>query len=129
MPVDLNQWRAAIGSFQPTSGAKEIVHCQLQPFSTLFTILKLYLFCCIFITISIPIIPIIFIVQTTAIFSFYRSTCFLRLFAQLYSYVKTICALIELLKRMKSVPSLGLCCGCIRRRVDLACSTDSPSRT
>ena len=100
MPVDVNHWRAAIASFRfPISTKQNILH-GLQPLSIFLVIFKLCLFCCTFVKISIPALPLTMIVQTAAHFSFYPNTCFLHVFANLYSHAKAVLyILFELTKR------------------------------
>ena len=100
MPVDVNQWRAAIASFRfPISTKQNILH-EVQLFSIFLAIFKLCLFCCTFVAISVPVLPITMIVQIAANFSFYPNACFLRVFVHLYSHAKAVPYIpIELMKR------------------------------
>ena len=77
------------------------MHLQVRPMSMFLSISKLYIFCCILVLISIPVLPLTMVVQIAANFSFYANTRFLHVFAGLYSSVKAIIyVLSELIKRV-----------------------------
>ena len=90
MPVDTNHWRAAIASFRLSLNTRANVHLQIKPLSTFLSISKLYIFCCIFVLISIPVLPLTLVVQIAANFSFYPNNRFMHVFAWLYSSVKAM---------------------------------------
>ena len=100
MPVDTNHWRAAIASFRLSLNTRANVHLQIKPLSTFLSISKLYIFCCIFVLISIPVLPLTLVVQIAANFSFYPNNRFMHVFAWLYSSVKAmVYVFFELIKR------------------------------
>ena len=53
MPVEINQWRATIGCFRVSKHFLSPMNKNFRLFSLSFQILKLYWFCCSFITIAV----------------------------------------------------------------------------
>ena len=75
----------------------------MNPFKIVSLVLKMYLFCCIFIAISIPLLPLTMVIQVIIQFPCYPhpTSCFLPLFTQLYCYSKLMLyTLLELTKRL-----------------------------
>ena len=104
MLVDINQWRAAIGIFRSSLGCYCKVIKRMNPFKIASLVLKMYLFCSVFIAISILLLPLTMIIQSITLFLCYRypTSCFLPLFTQLYCYSKIM--LYTLLKLTKGLP-------------------------
>ena len=103
MLVDIIQWRAAIGIFRSSLGCYRKVVKKMNPFKIVSLVLKMYLFCCIFIAISIPLLPLTMVIQVIIQFPCYPhpTSCFLPLFTQLYCYSKLMLyTLLELTKRL-----------------------------
>ena len=89
MPVEINQWRAAIGTFRISTKRLFRLRKTATPFSLLYQILKLYWLCCSFIAISIFVLPLAMIVQFLAVHSFKAQLSFLPLFFRTY-YVNRV---------------------------------------
>ena len=103
MLVDINQWRAAIGFFRSSLGCYRKVVDSMNPFKIASLVLKIYFFCCVFIAISIPLLPFTMIIQVIMQFPFYPypPSCFLPLFTQLYYCSKLMLyTLLEITKRL-----------------------------
>ena len=106
MPVDVNEWRAAIASFRfPIITKQRILH-EIKPFSIFLVLFKLCLFCCMFVAISIPVLPPTMIFQNAANILFHPNTCFLHVFAHLFWHAKAV--LYMLFEQMERFPVLFL---------------------
>ena len=100
MPVDICQWRAAIGLFRSSATINQNV-CVQATFSAAYLIFKLYLFCYAFISISVPFLPLAMIVHAIFQHSIFPNSRFLHIFAKLYTLAKSIIYItFELTKRI-----------------------------
>ena len=99
MQVDLNQWRAAIGSFRSQLIITVKRSYKTHPLSTLASVLGMYLFCSLFINIAIPLLPLTTILYTI-ITPFHLGSNWMHIFARLYATAKLFfCVLSKLMKR------------------------------
>ena len=100
MPVEINQWRATIGCFCLSMQSLSPLGKAVKPLSILFQVLKLYWFCCSFITISIFVLPLTLTIHFLALHSVATQLYFLPLFAHMHCLAKVaIYTAVELLKR------------------------------
>ena len=87
MLVDLNQWRAAIGVFSlslSNKTYKKIFH-HIGFVPIFLSLLKLCLFCCMFVLISVPILPLAATLHFLAAqFCHSEELCFLHLFVHIH---------------------------------------------
>ena len=96
----VDQWRAAIGCFRQSLAVLRRVSFQFQAFVLLFLILKLCLFCCSFIFLSILALPIAVLIQVVESHTFDPNSSFLPLVAQLHSLTKIFLYMaLEIFKR------------------------------
>ena len=101
MPVEVNQWRAAIGTFRISTQKSFRLSKLVRPFSLLYQIIKLYWLCCCFVAFSVLVLPLAMIVQFVAVHSFERQSSFLPTFSRTYYISRVIIYItIELSKRM-----------------------------
>ena len=101
MPVEINRWRATIGCFRISLQKSSLLRKTVQPFSTLFQVIKLYWFCCCFIAISILVLPLTLMQQFCVMhFAVTTRSFFLPRFARVHLFVKmVIYTSVELFKR------------------------------
>ena len=100
MYVCVDQWRAAIGCFRQSLAVLRLVSFPFQPFVLLFLILKLYLFCRSFISLSILALPIAVLIQVVESHTFDPNFSLLPLVAQLHSLTKIVLYVaLEIFKR------------------------------
>ena len=100
MPVEINQWRATIGCFCVLI-EKSPQRKTIRSLLVFLQVVKLYWFCCCFIAISIPVLPLTLTIQFLAVNSVKTQSCFLPLFARIHHIVKTVFyTAVELLKRI-----------------------------
>ena len=100
MPIEINQWRATIGCFCLSIQSLSPLGKAVKPLSILFQVLKLYWFCCSFITISILVLPLTLAIQPLALHSVATQLSSLPLFARMHCFAKVaIYTAVELLKR------------------------------
>lgn len=101
MPVEINRWRAKIGCFRASFQRLRPLGKTINPFSILFQVSKLHLFCCCFIAISIFVLPLALIIQFFAVHSLMPQLCFLPLFARMHHLARTVIYVaFELVKRI-----------------------------
>ena len=99
MPVHNNHWRAAIGLLRLLKHTNIKLHLQIKPLSVLLSISKLYIFCCILVLISIPVLPLTLFVQIAINFFFSHNIPFLQLFAWMYKSIKAIAYVLFMLTK------------------------------
>ena len=101
MQVEISQWRATIGCFRVSMHNLSPVSKSVRPFSLIFQIFKLYLFCCSFIAIAVLTLPLTLTIQFFTEHAMVSKLCFLSLFACVHHFAKTVIyTTVELLKRI-----------------------------
>ena len=99
MLVDINQWRAAIGSFKALTSKSE-KFCVQNTLAMLLQIFQCYLSAFCFTLISTTILPLTITIFSLLSLLSYSKPYFWQIFSKIYWSVKTlICCLPKLLKR------------------------------
>ena len=99
MLVDINQWRAAIGSFKALTSKSE-KFCVQNPLAMLLQIFQCYLSAFCFTLISTTILPLTITIFSLLSLLSYSEPYFWQIFSKIYWSVKIlICCLPKLLKR------------------------------
>ena len=107
MPVEINQWRAAIGCSRASIQKLLPISKIAMSLSFLFQLFRLCWFCCCFIAVSILALPLALVILFVAVHTLAIHLCILPLFARMHHFAKVVIYMIyELLKRIP----LGIIC-------------------